>query len=459
MEFSFWNGVVDRYFARELSNGELRKWQEEALVNVLKKVKNESAFYRRHLRQVEPAAVTLSNLKDLPFTTKEDLAHAMYDLICGSVKDGIYLASTTGTTGKPVPCPRNLLDFETDNRSITIALREVVKHWLEPGEKPVLAMLGPNEMHSVCLSISSAVKEVGILKLDVFPLSPVIGFKRLFELLQELEVNMLIGSPGLIMALAEMSLIYGVDVRNDLNIKCILCCGELCSPSMTKLVESTWGAKSCNWWYGQQEIGTSHVSNAQGEFVSVLPNYVLEVIDLETKLPMEKSGRGELCLTSLVPGMKPLVRYRTGDYVEYTHGELHELRIRFLGRLKDRVEINGRSRAAADIEEAILTNNTCIYGYQLEMSHRNGVDFATIYVKAKDDVDIDYIKDTVAGNFDRSFQCPAEVKVTPLLDLASATGGWVTWKTARIRDKRSDMTVKVEKDSADALAKIAAESV
>ncbi|MEB3022990.1 MULTISPECIES: phenylacetate--CoA ligase family protein [Mycolicibacter] len=455
-----WKEFITRFHGGQVGADELRRWQQDRLTKVLEHVHAQSPFYRKRLQDIDVAAVTLDSLDTLPFTVKSDLSEAMYDLICGDINDALYFFCTTGTTGRSSPCPRSLLDFDLDNASITLSLGAMLDKWLPEGEKPVLAMLCPNETHSVCLTISSAARELGIFKFDAFPASPAIGFKRVFELLQELRPNVVVCSPGLLMALAEMADVYGIDPKEDLNVKVALNCGELCTPSMAQLVGDTWGARSCNWWYGSQEAGTPLVTTPDGDFVLITPNHIFEIIDLETDRPIRGYGRGEMCLTTLIPGAKPLIRYRTGDFVEYREASAGQPTIELLGRIKDMVSLGGVVRSAAEVETAVLGSHGLVYGYQIEVSSDSGEDSVVVRVKAKPDADHDEVKETISRSVCGAFGIVCRVEILPLLDLTTATGGWVSWKSARFKDLRVPQAPDdIETRSSAALANAAMEQI
>lgn len=450
-----WVSVQSRAQDGRLSAAELRAWQEEALRVVVRHAYEGSSFYRRRLRGLDLASLSLSDLRRLPFTTKADLGEAMYELICGDIRDSLYFFCTTGTTGRSTPCPRSALDFDLDNAPIAASLGRILRAWLPPGEKPVIAMLCPNETHSVCSSISAAAKTLGVFKFDAFPLSPVIGFERLFELLLELRANVVICSPGLLMALAEMSMAYGIDVKEDLFVECALTTGELCTPSMARLIQDTWGARTCNWWYGSQEAGTSALAEPDGALVAVSTNHVLEVVDVETGQSQLGEGKGELVLTTLIPGMKPLLRYRTGDLVRMKTDPSGRGIVEILGRVKDAVTLGGKSRSAAEIEQAVLEEHGLIYGYQLEILHADGHERLIVRVKPKEAAEHARVRHVIAASVRRSLGVDCMVETVPLLDMITATGGWVSWKTARIKDRRYDEPSDLEAVSATALARTA----
>jgi len=455
-----WKEFIRRFHDRQADDDEIARWQQDRLSRVLEHVYDQSPFYRKRLAGIDLSSVTLNSLDTLPFTVKSDLSEAMYDLICGDINDALYFFCTTGTTGRSSPCPRSVLDFDLDNASITLSLGAILDEWLPEGEKPVLAMLCPNETHSVCLTISSAARELGVFKFDAFPASPAIGFKRVFELLQELRPNVVVCSPGLLMALAEMAEVYGINPKEDLDVKAALNCGELCTPSMSQLVGDTWGARSCNWWYGSQEAGTPLVATPDGEFVLITPNHIFEVIDLETDKPIRGYGRGEMCLTTLIPGSKPLIRYRTGDFVDYKESAAGHPTIELLGRIKDMVRLGGTVRNAAEVETAVLGSHGLVYGYQIEVSDEGGKDSVLVRVKAKPDSDHDEVKEVISRSMQDAFGIECRVEIMPLLDLTTATGGWVSWKSARFKDLRApEASDDIETKSSAALAHAAIERI
>ncbi|BDB41215.1 hypothetical protein IWGMT90018_16610 [Mycobacterium kiyosense] len=275
----------------------------------------------------------------------------------------------------------------------------------------------------------------------------------------ELKVNMILCSPGLLMALAEMSETYGVDVRADLSLRCLLTTGEMCTDSMKALLEETWGATAYDFMYGSQEAGVSIRTNPDGSLVPVQPTYLLEVLDLDTGKTLGFEGYGELCLTTLIPGIKPLIRYRTGDLVEISRSGSGSLTVRQFGRAKDMVDIGGHKRTAAEIENEILVDPTLVYGYELEIQSDGGQDRLLVRVKAKNDADKNSLKALIAGRLTTAFGVPADVEIHPLLDMRTATGAWVSWKTARVKDVRIAVADEIEDRSAADLARAANEAI
>lgn len=444
---------MTRWHEGTVSSEELTAWQTSALRTVLSHVHDKSPFYNRRLNGADLQIEKLSDLAKIPYTTKDDLRQALHDMLSGSIGEAQFYFETTGTTGRPTPCPRAAIDFDLNVLALTHALDGLVrKHFSDTAERPILAVVAPNDVHAACLSLSFAAKQLGIAKLDLFPITPTLGFARFFEILVELRVNMILCSPSMMMALAEISSTYGIEVPDDLAVRAILTTGEMCSDSMRKLVGQTWKAEVYNFMYGSQEAGCPAVTRPDGSVVAVEPTYLMEVLDLEAETTLGFEGFGELCLTTLVPGIKPLIRYRTGDLAHITREASGGRTVKVLGRVKDMTDIGGTKRSAAEIDDTILANPELIYGYELEIYSKNDTDRLLVRVKAKEGADHAQLKSLVAERLTTSFGVPADVEIHPLLDLKSATGAWVSWKTARIKDRRATQSADIEERSAADLA-------
>lgn len=453
MSFGAWEDFLDRWNEGSVKEEELVSWQTSALQGVLKHVHRQSPFYQERLKGVDLDIKTLGDLERVPYTTKDDLREALDDMLCGSIGEAQFYFETTGTTGRPTPCPRSAMDFDLNVIPLAHALERIVaKHYSADGKRPVLAVIAPNDVHAACLSLSFAAHRVGIAKLDLFPITPTLGFERFFEVLVELQINMLLCSPGMLMAIAEMSAAYGVEIPEDTGVEILLTTGEMCSSSMRGLLSETWQAEVYNFMYGSQEAACPAVTRVDGRQVVIEPTYIMEVLDLDTATTMGLEGYGELCLTTLVPGIKPLIRYRTGDLVQITHDSDGLRSVDVLGRVKDMTSIGGVRRSAAEVDNTILADPELIYGYEIEIDQHDGVDHLDVRIKAKEEADHDTLKTLIRDRIWQNFGVRSNVTTHPLLDLKNATGGWVSWKTARVTDNRVVVVDDIEARSAANLA-------
>lgn len=434
-----WLEFLDRYYLGDIGADELKAWREERFSEVIAYVAEKSRFYNRHFSGLKTQGICSSDITALPRTTKEHLHKAMYDMLCGDVRESHSFYSTTGTTGVPTPCPRSDLDVEVNNTNVYWAIRKILEKHFDHGYRPVIASFAPNELHSVNKTMAAAAVRYGACMLDVFPLSPVMGFERCLKVLQETRADVLLCSPGLLMSVAELSEAYGINVCDDLNVRVLLCTGEICSPIMRQQIEDTWGATVYDFMYGSQESMVMAAATTANQLKMVLPCFYFEVLPIEgdgSEKFNGKNGLGELCTTALIPGMKPLIRYRTGDVVHVSGNDANDSFITVLGRVKDLVSLNGQMFTPLELEQEILHGDLEIFNYQLAISTRDDADFVFIKVKPRDEVDHQELKARVLSNIHDRLGVAGVVEIHPVVDLQSATGGWVSWKAARIVDGR-----------------------
>jgi phenylacetate-CoA ligase len=448
MDIGRWSTTLDRWLDGSLTPDELHQWQSASLRAVIDHVQRRSRFYADRLAWARPSTLTLDNLATLPFTTQDDVSDAMFDMLCGPVSDAHFYFETTENAERPTPCPKAEIDFDLDYRTVAHALRGMADHHFTDGEKPILAVAVPNELHPTCNTIAYAAKHAGITRLDIFPRSPAVGFDRFFQVLLDLRVNMLVGSPSTLMGLAELSQRYGVDVRQDLDIRCLLATGGSCSDGTRALLGRAWDSTVYNFLYGPPEVGAVAVATATGALAAVTPNYVFEVIDPDTEESLGFQGTGELCLTTLIPGIKPLIRYRTGDLVTIVRDSRSDrMVIDVLGPVSTRVCIGGRQRTAAEIENAVLVDAERVSGYVLDIVTRNDRDHLEIRVSAHGALDDEQLKGKVRDRVLDALGVGAEVNIISAPGLADTTGGehesiWGGWKSGRIQDLRTPKSDK-----------------
>ena len=152
-------------------------------------------------------------------------------------------------------------------------------------------------------------------------------------------------------------------------------------------------------------------------------NYIFELIPIEN---FNSKNIGELCVTMLVPGAKPLIRFKTGDVVK-----LYDKRLEVLGRKNDIIKINNVEYLPADIEKTILKKVPMLYGYEV-----------SIY---SDYLKVDIISPlklldvgTIQESLSTYFGIEVYFSVVTELDEQTETGAYVSWKYARIKDFRND---------------------
>ncbi|WP_183146556.1 phenylacetate--CoA ligase family protein [Pseudomonas coronafaciens] len=437
-----YDDVHRAYWANQLTEKGLKSWHEERLEVVLTHVKSKSHFYAKHFKNISPQEVSLKNLTSLPFTTKEDLRVSMLHILSGVLEDSVYYYETTGTTGPATPCPRDKKESYASNKQLAMAYKAVLeKHF--PREKTVVGIMGPTEVHSFGDTLGDVCQQLGVCSAKIWPHSPVIGYPKTLQLMRDLRIGVVASAPGLLLALAKEAERLGLNPREDFSLRAFMMSGELCTPALKNNLYSLWGCEAYNSLYGSQESMIIAATNAHDQLVPHRLNYIIEVLNPKTGESLGDSGEGELCVTMLVDGVKPLIRYRTGDLVCIQKTVEKPIALsqtmRVLGRVKDSMTLNGKLFTAGHIEQALLGGVEQCLGYQIVINRVNGKDtiIAKIEMSRFYQGDRSQLTLLVRERMHERLEVDATVMVVDDLDDHVNLGSWFSWKEARIIDQRS----------------------
>ncbi|WP_434594137.1 phenylacetate--CoA ligase family protein [Streptomyces sp. A5-4] len=431
------------FYDRTLTEEALDDWRARQLRTVLDQVSTGSPFYARHLKDVDLGAVTPDSLEALPFTTKAQLRAEMLDVLSRPLTDALFFYETTGTTGAATPCPRDGREIVASNAHITESWSSIFRHHF--GEHaPRIGLMGPTEVHSFGDTLGDIARNVGSLNAKIWPYSPVIGFDKALQLMKELELEVICCTPGVALTLAKAAEHYGYDLRRDFSVKLLLVTGEMCTPALAHNLETVWGADVYNILYGSQEAFVVATACRNKRMHLSQTNYLVEVVDPETGEFHGPRGSGELTVTMLVDGVKPLIRYRTGDAVVIEASdcdcEMPGDLVRIVGRTLDRLELGGQRFTAGQIETAVMTGVTGSAGYQVVIEHDDaGQDRLTVRLELLKGLveDAAALADAVRTGAGEALGVPVTVELSDGLDPIVSTGAFVSWKAARIVDRRS----------------------
>ncbi|MBH5316361.1 phenylacetate--CoA ligase family protein [Paenibacillus sp. GSMTC-2017] len=428
-----WLKIVTAYLNRQTNLQELNEKGELRTQEILGYVQEQSPFYRDHLHTKAGSQSAFKALDGVAFTTKSDLRSANTS-ICSVPFDEIAMYyETTGTTGKPTPCPRALIDVETSGAYVQNAMKEVYQSTFGT-MRALTAIMGPSELYSFGDTYGEVCRNLGIPFVRLWPESPRVGLEKAAELITDLGVRSLICSPAVALALARFYKSIGIDPQKT-SVGQILVLGELCTPEMLSNISRVWDAHCTHGLYGSQEVHAVATGCPEGNLHLSETNYIAEILPNNGT----NSDMGELCLTMLVPGAKPLIRFRTGDLAylypsSFCKCGSQSRCIRIFGRVDDVMTIGGRQMFPASIESAIFKAVDRVLGYQVNVKvAKNGTDELEIAIVSQvGDQSIDQIEGQIAGDFG----VPVRLLLSDQLDPQTETGAYISWKHARIRDCR-----------------------
>lgn len=428
-----WLKVVNDYLTGQMSPQELSRKGELYTKEILEYVQAQSPFYQEHLGIKVDAPSVFKLLEGVAFTTKNDLRAVDTAVCCVSFDEIATYYETTGTTGKSTPCPRAAIDVETSGAYVQHAMKELYQSTF--GTMSALtAIMGPSELYAFGDTYGEVCRNLNIPFVRLWPESPRVGLEKAARLINDLGVRALICSPAVALALARYYKSLNIDPRETL-VSQILVLGELCTDEMLSNISRIWDANCTHGLYGSQEAHAVATGCSEGNLHFSETNYIAEIIPINGM----NGDVGELCLTMLVPGAKPLIRFRTGDLASFSPSSnckcgSHSRCIRILGRVDDVMTIGGQKMFPASIEAAILKAIDQVWGYQVNVkATENGSDELEIAVVSEvGEQPVAQIEKQISEDFN----IPVRLLLSDQLDPQTETGAYVSWKHARIRDWR-----------------------
>lgn len=432
----------------------LDAWRAERLTEVVRHVQEQSPFYRRHLAGVDPAAVTPATLHRLPFTTKDDLRREMYDVLSGPLSQARVHYETNGTTGPATPCPRSALEVAASNTAVEASLRHLIGARFG-NRSPVVGLMGPSELYAFGDVFGEVTGALGLCHVKIWPDSPRVGYRKALRLIEELGVEVLVCAPALCLELATAAGRWGLDV-SELPVRLFLVLGEICTPEFAANVATVWPRAVVRpVLYGSQEALCVATGSDASTLHLAAPNYVPELVRPDTGEPVpEGEDTGELVLTMLVPGSKPLIRYRTGDVVRLSPAPagsaLPGPLVEVVGRAADRVAVNGRRVWPAELETAVLRGVQGCLGYQVVLGRDADGDTVTARIRLRQGAPRDPAL-AAAERLAELTGARSSVDLVAEIDAVTHTGAYVSWKAARVLDTRCepDAAARAARTAAD----------
>ncbi|HEX2580882.1 MAG TPA: AMP-binding protein [Dongiaceae bacterium] len=442
-----YNEIDEAYRAGMLTRKALEEWRNRQLKKVLAHVKARSPFYAQKLANIDVSGFRVEDIGRLPYTTKADLREQMHRIMSGTINEAAFFYETTGTTGAATPCPRDKKESYASNLQLRHAYQDVIEHNFPKGHRPVFAVLGPTEAHSFTDTLGAVGYELDLCVAKIWPGSPIIGFDKCLKLLRDLDVEVIATAPGQVMTLAKEARRRGLDPKRDFKVKVFMLSGEICTPELAANLESLWGARAYNSLYGSQEAFVIASATPAGKLRPHLPNYVFEIVDPATGQSLGSTGQGELVVTCLVDGVKPLVRYQTGDIVNLRDNGSSNLfdafDIEVVGRVRDSVELNGRFFTAAQVEAALMREVRGCIGYQIVITRSGNTDtiLAKLELLESEAAERKAVVQRVRNSVMDALGCECTIMVVDDLSEHVNMGGWIKWKSARLVDSRESLSL------------------
>jgi phenylacetate-CoA ligase len=372
--------TIDRYFGNlhmsavdGMPLSKVSSFHRDALREIAAIAYNKCPFYTKKMNEarVKPEDIKeLTDIKKLPFTTKEELRGNPWALLACEKKDISVITVSTGTTGgEEIYVPYTWRDYTLND----MTPRYPKLFPIDPGDICVDAL--PYEMSSAGLSFHKLFVDACLA--TVFNAGKGGAYstpEKTVKALRDLRPNIVITTPSWAVHIIEAAEEASFDIAS-LKLKKMWLTGEGCSDSFRKRIESAWGT-TANMYYGSLECGGIGIECDLHEGYHLLQSHVIpEIIDPDTDEVLEPGEIGEIVVTCALRYDTPLIRYRTRDlgYIETTPCKCGATpqRLFLRGRVVDQINVGEKSLSPYYLEEILMQNPEVGMWYQFILSHKD----------------------------------------------------------------------------------------
>ena len=371
----------------------LKSIQNERLVQMVERIYYNVPFYRKKLQEkgIEPGDIkSVDQLKDLPFTTKNDLRdNYPFGLFTVPQNEIVRLHASSGTTGKPTVVSYTRKDIqlwsEVVARSLTMA---------GVGKSDIIQVAYGYGLFTGGLGVHYGAEKVGA---SVIPISGG-NTKKQIQFMADFGSTVIACTPSYAAYLGESIRKEGIDPKM-IKLKAGIFGAEPWTNELRIQVESLLGLKAYD-IYGLSEIigpGVSMECECQNGMHIFEDHFIPEIINPETLEVLPYGEIGELVFTTITKEAMPLLRYRTRDltclHVEKCSCGRTLVRMdKCLGRSDDMLIIRGVNVFPSQIESILLEMSETSPHYQLVVDRENNLDTLSINVEIDDQFWSDEIK-------------------------------------------------------------------
>jgi len=369
------------------SKSTIEEFQEGKLKLLLAYLRENSTYYRTLFEKNEldiSSIIALSDLEQIPVTTKDDLQLYNDDFICVPKNKIIDYVTTSGTLGSPVTVA--LTDADLDrlayNEAISFACAGIDK------DDVIQLMTTIDRRFMAGLAYFLGVRKLGAGIIRVGAGIPELQWDSILKF----EPTYIIAVPSFLLKLIEYADANDIDY-NASGVKGVICIGESLRNQdftlnlLSKKIKSKWNIDLFS-TYASTEMGTAFTECELKQGGHHHPELIIvEVLDDDDK-PVIKGEYGELTITTLGVEAMPLLRFKTGDVVK-VHDEpcgcgRNTLRLSpVVGRKKQMVKYKGTTIYPPAMYD-LLNDFDAVNNYIIEISHNDiGTDEILIKIGAE----------------------------------------------------------------------------
>jgi len=373
---AFWNKEIET-----MPREDLEKMQLSLLRRELRTMYDASPFIHDKLRSVNllPEDIdSFAAFRKVPFMVKSDLRDHYPDrLFVRPYSDLVRIHVSSGTTGHPTVVGYTQRDLDNWTESLA---RGMTSFGLTRNDVF-------QNMHGYGLFTGGLGAHYGAERVGATVIPAGTGnTERQIQLMQDLPVTCLAGTPSYMFHIADVCDQKGIDIRKDTKVHLALAGGEPWSESMRQKLYRRTGIRAHNCYGASEFYGPMFLEcdRQQGAHIWADLCY-MEILDKDGE-PCADGERGEIVVTMLQKEAFPLIRYRINDISSLTWekcdcGRTHPRLDRISGRTDDMLVVRGINVFPSQVESVIGTLPYLAPFYHLTLTNPNYMDRMVVDVE------------------------------------------------------------------------------
>jgi len=351
-------------------------------------------YYRQKMEEagVAPGDIRqLSDIKLLPFTTKEDLRkNYPFGLFTVPLDRVVRIHASSGTTGKPTVVGYTRRDIATWAELMTRTLSAAGVH-----RGDIVHNAYGYGLFTGGLGAHYGAENLGCA---VIPISGG-NTKRQIQIMQDFGSTVLLSTPSYALNIADTMADLGVDPKS-LKLRIGVFGAEPWSEQMREEIERRLNIKAID-IYGLSEVigpGVAAECIEEQKGLHIMEDHFLpEIVDPDTFAPVPLGQKGELVFTTLTKEAFPVIRYRTKDISRLipdvcTCGRTFYRMPKITGRTDDMLIIRGVNVFPSQIEEVIMGVEGVEPHYQIVVTRDGSLDNIEVQVEVSEQIFSDEVK-------------------------------------------------------------------
>jgi len=421
--------MISRRALEELQMKRLKQTVRQAYKNI--------PFYKEYFSKLHIQPKDIASLKDirnLPFTTREDLReYYPFGMLAVTKEQVVRLHTSSGTTGKPKAIFFTKKDVD---RAAELIARCLIMTGVSKDD--VLQNMMTYGLFTGALVMHYGAEKVGVL---VIPAGPG-NTKRQLALMQDFKTTTLHITPSYALYLASVMQNEGLDPQKDFTLRRAYLGSEPYSEETRKKIEKFFDIDVYN-SYGLSEMngpGVAFECTEKNGMHLWEDNFIMEIIDPDTGETKPDGAKGELVLTTLCREAMPILRYRTRDITRILPGKCkcgrtHRRISRIIGRTDDMIIVRGVNIFPQQIERVLMGIKAVAQNYQIVLESYDQMTVRVEIVKELFDGKVDHL---VNLRNEITEKIRSEILVRPKVELLEpGTLPVSEGKSIRVIDKRT----------------------